>query len=1079
MPQPDVVIAIVDDDPSAREGLSTTMGERASHWLLPCSSAPCTALMVMLGICLCYLLLAADSAHALDPNKRITQYLHTSWRIQDGSLPSSMSSIAQTSDGFLWFSSLSQGIYRFDGVRFLPWSIAGKGASINTTAVVLGEGEGGLWIVTERDIVHLNNGAVTSRFESEGDQSPRVSMGPDGSLWFARTSNATTAPLCHVSDRAIRCFGKADGIPISPIDSLLPDGKGGFWLGGQTTLVHWHNGMSDLYPIEALKSNIGQHGIDTLALGPDGSLWVGILAEGPGLGLCRLIEGTVKPFRTRTFDGSKVVVDDLSFDADGNLWVATAGKGIFRIRGNVVDHYGQAEGLSGDTVFTVFEDRERIVWVATTNGLDSLRDPRITTFSALEGLGKDAAAGVLASKDGTVWVANAESLDRIKNGAVSSIRTGSGLPGHQVTYLMEDRARNLWVGVDDGLYLFKEGRFHRIPEPKHQPLGMVIGLTEDTDGNVWAQCIGNPRKLVRIRDFQVREQFPAPQFPPGRVITADPHGGIWIATLNKELALFRNGALQKFSLQPNSSPARHQIVAEADGSVLAASENGLIGLRQGKVRRMTTENGLPCDFVISFIQDQEKRWWFYTQCGVVELPDSELEKWWANSEAMVQTRLYDVLDGARPNAPSFTSAAYSPDGRVWFANGVVVQMLDPSGLSQRALPAATYIESVIAERKEYHANENLRLPPHPRDLQIDYTSPTFLIPQRVKFRYRLDPYDRDWHDAGTRRQAFYTDLPPGKYSFHVMAANSDGVWNETAAKLDFSIAPAYYQTNWFRALCGAAFLALLWAAYQLRLRHLHREFKRAEEQREKLRQLEADLAHINRVSMMGELTASIAHEVNQPLSGVVSNASACLRWLAGDAPNLEEAREAARRIVRDGKRAAEVISRIRAMTRKAEAAREKLDLNETIRDVLALVGDEAKKNRVAIRTEFADDVSPVLGDRVQLQQVMLNLVMNGIEAMSIVGEQARELAVITRNTDSDQVQVTVQDSGVGLDPDTMPKIFDPFYTTKPSGMGMGLSITRSILQAHGGQLWAAANDGPGTSFHFTLPRREEGSHAAA
>src|SRR5271165_1826207 len=247
----------------------------------------------------------------------------------------------------------------------------------------------------------------------------------------------------------------------------------------------------------------------------------------------------------------------------------------------------------------------------------------------------------------------------------------------------------------------------------------------------------------------------------------------------------------------------------------------------------------------------------------------------------------------------------------------------------------------------------------------------------------------------------------------------------------------------------------------------------AEAQREKLLQLEADLAHINRVSMMGELAASIAHEVNQPLSGVVSNASACLRWLAGDAPNMEEAREATRRIVRDGKRAGEVIARIRALTRKAEVPREQLDLNETIREVLALVGGQAKRNSVMVRMRFADDLSPVSGDQVQLQQVVLNLVMNGIEAMSSVGERARELVITTRNVDSDQVQVTVEDSGAGLDPNTIAKIFDPFYTTKPGGMGMGLSICRSILQAHGGRLWATANDGPGTAFHFTLPKYQE------
>jgi PAS domain S-box-containing protein len=254
--------------------------------------------------------------------------------------------------------------------------------------------------------------------------------------------------------------------------------------------------------------------------------------------------------------------------------------------------------------------------------------------------------------------------------------------------------------------------------------------------------------------------------------------------------------------------------------------------------------------------------------------------------------------------------------------------------------------------------------------------------------------------------------------------------------------------------------------------------KRAEEERARLRQLEADLAHINRVSTIGELGASIAHEVNQPLAGVVSNASASLRWLAREVPNVEEAREGLHRIVRDGKRAGEVIARIRALTRRAQMPREKLDLNETIREVLALVGDETKRKRVIIRTQFAEDLSTVSGDRVQLQQVALNLVMNGMEAMSSVGGRARELVVSTRNVEPDQVQVMVEDSGIGIDPQKLDKIFDSFYTTKPSGMGMGLSISRSILQAHGGRLWATAKDGPGTMFHFTLPKyQEEGSHA--
>jgi signal transduction histidine kinase len=257
------------------------------------------------------------------------------------------------------------------------------------------------------------------------------------------------------------------------------------------------------------------------------------------------------------------------------------------------------------------------------------------------------------------------------------------------------------------------------------------------------------------------------------------------------------------------------------------------------------------------------------------------------------------------------------------------------------------------------------------------------------------------------------------------------------------------------------------------------ERKQVEQERARLRQLEADLAHINRVSMMGELAASIAHEVNQPLSGIVSNASACMRWLAADPSDLDEVREAVRDIVRDGKRAGAVIARIRALTnRAAQVLSEKLDLKETISEVLALVGDETKKRGVAVRSQFASDVSPVSGDRVQLQQVVLNLIMNAMEAMNTVDDSAREIVITAQNLDEDQVVVNVEDSGTGLDPNVAKRVFDAFYTTKPGGLGLGLSISRSIVESHGGRLWATANVGPGTTFHFTLPKcRQEASNA--
>jgi two-component system sensor kinase FixL len=244
------------------------------------------------------------------------------------------------------------------------------------------------------------------------------------------------------------------------------------------------------------------------------------------------------------------------------------------------------------------------------------------------------------------------------------------------------------------------------------------------------------------------------------------------------------------------------------------------------------------------------------------------------------------------------------------------------------------------------------------------------------------------------------------------------------------------------------------------------ERKRAEEA---LHRAQTELAHVTRVATLGEMTASIAHEVNQPLGAVVNNASACLRWLAGQAPNLEEARKSAALIIADGHRASEIISRIRALAKKAPPQKDWLDINETILEVIALARSEAQGNRIALQTQLSDDMPLILGDRIQLQQVILNLIINAIEAMSGVGEGPRELQVSSGKDDSQGALVAVRDSGPGLDPKSLDHLFTAFFTTKPKGMGMGLAISRSIIEAHGGRLWATANQLRGATFRFTLP----------
>jgi len=994
---------------------------------------PHATIATTVGCCLTFVFLLGGPAHALDPNKRLTQYIHTSWRIQDGSAPAAdMVSLTQTSDGFLWLVA-ARGLYRFDGVRFVPWALPAS-ISVRRISNVFGDHCGGLWVGGDDEIVHIREGTVRSHFELKGVQSTQnISQDSDGSLWVVRGSmSSLDMPLCHVTDQALKCFGKDDGVPIAPINSLLADGRGGFWLGGDTALVHWHAGLSETY------GTGGQ--VVSLVPDADGSIWVGMLAEGRGLGLAKWKSGTIKSFMTSTFDGSSVAVTRMISDRQGNLWVGTDAKGVFRIHGNVVEHYGHTEGLSGDTVWTLFEDREGIVWGATSNGIDSFRDPPITTFSALEGLPKDAAVGVLARKDGTIWVANNGSLDRIANGTVSSIRTGAGLPGQQVTSLFEDRIGNMWVGVDDGLYLFKNGRFRHLPEPNHKPLGMVLGMTEDIGGDIWAECSGKPRKLVRIRDFRVQEEFPESQIPPGHSLAADPKGGIWIGTLKGDIALFRNGVLEKqFRVNLAGDSVADLIVPQADGPVLAGSTDGLFGLRNGKVQRMTKKNGLPCNWVYSFVEDKDKQWWLSTECGIVKVPDTELQRWWTQPETIVQNRLYGALDGARPAPPSFTSAAYSSDGRVWFVTGVVVQMMDPSRLSQKALPARTYIESVLVDRKEFQATDNLKLSSHPRDVQIDYTSPTFTIPQKVKFRYRLDPYDHEWHEAGTRRQAFYTDLPPGKYSFRVIGSNKDGIWNDSAARLDFDVVPAYYQTNWFRALCATLFVGLLWAAYRWRVRQLARQFSLA---------LDARVAERTRIGR--ELHDTLL----QSFHGILLKFQSVLNLLP------ERPVEARHKLERALGQATDAVTEARdAVQGLRPSALDSRDLADSI----ARIGEELTVDRsnsssavVHVQMEGAPrELKPMVRDEVY--RIACEALRNAVRHA-----QAREIAVAIQY-DAPHFRLTVRDDGKGMAQETLER--EP-----PSGH-FGLYGMRERTEIIGGYIDVWSKLGSGTAVDLSVPAK--------
>jgi len=502
--------------------------------------------------------------------------------------------------------------------------------------------------------------------------------------------------------------------------------------------------------------------------------------------------------------------------------------------------FAQSDSLSGDGVGGLFQDREGTIWVGTFGGLDRFRDFAVATFTGKQGLLHDSVVFALAAKDGSIWLATPAGLNRWTGGQMASLgKQDKKLNGHIAHSLFQDSRGRIWVStVEGGGYL--EGE--RFTPVTGVPGGPVHGIAEDTAGSLW---IANQLEgLLHLVGDRLTEQIPWTGLghkDNASALIADPaQGGLWLGFHYGGVAYFKDGRVRAaYASSDGLGEGRvNTFRLDADGALWAATDRGLSRLKNGRIATLTSRNGLPCDAVHWSIEDDIGSVWLYMPCGLARVARPELEAWARAADKdkggdakRIQATVFDSSDGVRTHGVAGgygALVAKSSDGKLWFLPWDGVSVIDPRHLPFNKLPPPVHIEQITADRKTYEvassASGGMPLPALTRDLRIDYTGLSLAVPEKVLFKYKLEGFDNGWQDAGNRRQAFYTNLPPRKYRFRVMACNNSGVWNEAGTFLDFSVAPAYYQTTWFRALCAAAFLALLWALYQFRLHQLKQRF---------------------------------------------------------------------------------------------------------------------------------------------------------------------------------------------------------------------------------------------------------------
>ena len=754
---------------------------------------------------------------ALDPGKTLTQYAHRIWGQEEGLFQPTIYSILQTRDGFLWLGT-QDSLIRFDGMRFREFDGADSAALHHSLIhALLEDRAGNLWVGTlGGGVTRIARDGAVSRYTTQqglpNDSIFCLASDSSGAIWIC-----TTEGLARFQNNRFQVFTTAQGLPSNGIRATCEASDGTRWVAGlDFGLSRWDGRRFIAYSDARIS---GRDTITALACAQDGSVWVGSAG-----GLMRIGRDSSRSFGSK--DGlPDNAVSALAESPDGSIWIGT-NDGISRYRNGEFSVYRTRDGLSHSSVLSLYIDREGSLWAGTKDGLDQFTDGKVTPYTTADGMPSNDAGPVLEDGSGRLWIGTLGSgLVSFDGHHFRRLTTRDGLASNTVLSLEMGAQGDVWVGTKDGLNRLRDGKIMNTYSQAEGLTGREIhALFVDLEGTLWA---GTNRGLDRFdgRRFE-RADIGGAIGRKQVVALAGAHAvRLFVSTDPPDLYYVASSSSGHYPLDVLHSVDCYYLDHIRHAAWMGTLGSGLLRWENGKLTHVRVKDGLYDNRIYSILRDDEANFWMASSKGIFRVSQKELEQL---ADGRIRSIVsipfstgqlrFECQSGVQP-------AAYrTRDGRLWFSTTSGLVVVDPNHLVSDTVRPPVAVTAIFINGQRADTHGKLELKPFENNVEIRYAGLSFVSPEKATFRYTLEGYDKTWADAGARREAFFTNLPPGHFRFKVMARNADGIWSSQAAALAFTIEPRLYQRRWFFPLLAILLALVAVAAYRMRIRQLNHRF---------------------------------------------------------------------------------------------------------------------------------------------------------------------------------------------------------------------------------------------------------------